>query len=72
MRTCRTATRWMTAHWPRVRLGAKRPVLTQSGSGKSFLVGRLIEELVIKTNARVVVLDPNSDFVRLPEVDEAA
>ena len=47
-------------------------VLAQSGSGKSFLVGRFIEELLLKTKARIVILDPNSDFVRLPQVDEAA
>lgn len=53
-------------------LGGHTAVLAQSGSGKSFLVGRLIEELLIRTKARIVVLDPNSDFVRLPEIDEAA
>ncbi len=53
-------------------LGCHTAVLAQSGSGKSFLVGRLIEELLIKTKARIVVLDPNSDFVRLPEIDEGA
>lgn len=50
------------------RHGCHVAVLAQSGSGKSFMVGRLIEELLIKTKARVVVLDPNSDFVRLGEV----
>ena len=52
--------------------GCHTAVLAQSGSGKSFLVGRLIEELLLKTKARIVVLDPNSDFVRLSEVDESA
>ncbi|HKQ56397.1 MAG TPA: ATP-binding protein [Candidatus Eisenbacteria bacterium] len=52
--------------------GCHTAVLAQSGSGKSFLVGRVIEELVLKSKARVVVLDPNSDFVRLPEVNETA
>lgn len=51
--------------------GCHTAVLAQSGSGKSFLIGRLIEELLIKTKARVVVLDPNSDFVRIPEIDAA-
>jgi hypothetical protein len=40
-------------------------VLAQSGSGKSFMIGRLIEELLIKTKANVVIFDPNSDYVRL-------
>jgi uncharacterized protein len=53
-------------------LGCHTAVLAQSGSGKSFLVGRIIEELLLGTKARVVVLDPNSDFVRLPAVDEDA
>jgi len=44
-------------------------VIAQSGSGKSFMLGRLIEELLLKTKARVVILDPNSDFVRLADVD---
>jgi DNA helicase HerA-like ATPase len=52
--------------------GCHSAVLAQSGSGKSFMIGRLIEELILKTKARVIVLDPNSDFVRLPEVDESA
>jgi len=42
-------------------------ILAQSGSGKSFLLGRLLEELLLKTKARVIVLDPNSDFVRIAE-----
>jgi hypothetical protein len=53
-------------------LGCHTAVLAQSGSGKSFMVGRLIEELLIKTKARIVVLDPNSDFVRLGEADPSA
>jgi hypothetical protein len=50
-------------------LGCHTAVIAQSGSGKSFLVGRLIEELLLKSKARLVILDPNSDFVRLPEAD---
>lgn len=40
-------------------------VLAQSGSGKSFMIGRLIEELLLKTKASVIVFDPNSDYARL-------
>lgn len=50
-------------------IGCHTAVLAQSGSGKSFMVGRLIEEILLKTKARVIVLDPNSDFVRLGEAD---
>ena len=46
-------------------------ILAQSGSGKSFMIGRLLEEIILKTRARVVVLDPNSDFVRLAQPDES-
>ena len=40
-------------------------VVGQSGSGKSYFVARLIEEILLKTYARIVVLDPNGDFRRL-------
>jgi uncharacterized protein len=39
----------------------------QSGSGKTYSLGVLLERLLIETNLRVVVLDPNSDYVRLGE-----
>jgi hypothetical protein len=44
-------------------------ILAQSGSGKSFFLGRLVEELLIKTNCKILVLDPNSDFVKANDVD---
>lgn len=47
-------------------------ILAQSGAGKSFFLGRLLEELLLKTDCRVLVLDPNSDFVRMGEVDPLA
>jgi DNA helicase HerA-like ATPase len=37
----------------------------QSGSGKTFALGLLIERLLIETDLRLVIIDPNSDFVRL-------
>jgi uncharacterized protein DUF87 len=47
----------------------------QSGSGKTYSLGVILERLLIETDLRVVILDPNSDFVRLHErregVDEA-
>jgi uncharacterized protein len=44
----------------------------QSGSGKTYSLGVLLERLLMETNLRVVVLDPNSDYVRLgePRVDD--
>ncbi len=47
-------------------------IIAQSGSGKSFMLGRLLEEIVGKTRARVIFLDPNSDFVKFSEVDPSA
>jgi hypothetical protein len=46
-------------------------IIAQSGSGKSFFLGRLIEELCLQTKARCVVLDPNSDFSRIYEAQDA-
>jgi hypothetical protein len=43
-------------------------IIAQSGSGKSFFLGRLIEELLLATKARALILDPNSDFRRVQEV----
>lgn len=56
--------------------GFKRPtgLFGQSGSGKSFALGVIVEELALQTEANVVVLDPNGDFVRfrnpLRELDD--
>ena len=40
----------------------------QSGSGKTYALGVLLERLLLSTSLRIVVLDPNSDYVRLTEV----
>jgi uncharacterized protein len=42
-------------------------VCGQSGSGKTYSLGVLLERLLMETKLRVVVLDPNSDYVRLGE-----
>ena len=44
----------------------------QSGSGKTYALGTVLERL-LETSLRIVVLDPNSDFVRLgqPRADVA-
>jgi len=44
-------------------------VFAQSGSGKSFIIGRLIEELCLKTRARCIAFDPNSDYKHIGDVD---
>jgi uncharacterized protein len=47
----------------------------QSGSGKTYSLGVILEQLLLETTLPVVVLDPKSDFVRMrelrPGVDEA-
>jgi DNA helicase HerA-like ATPase len=40
----------------------------QSGSGKTYALGVLIERVLLETRLPIVILDPNSDFVRLSEV----
>ena len=40
----------------------------QSGSGKSYALGVILERLLMETGLRIVILDPNSDFVRLTHV----
>ncbi len=40
----------------------------QSGSGKTYALGVLLEQLLLHTRLPIVVLDPNSDFVRLDTV----
>jgi hypothetical protein len=42
-------------------------VVGQSGSGKSFFVARVIEEIVLATWARVLIIDPNGDFRSLSQ-----
>jgi hypothetical protein len=39
----------------------------QSGSGKTYALGVILEQLLLGTDLRMIVLDPNADFVRLGE-----
>jgi hypothetical protein len=40
----------------------------QSGSGKTYALGVVLEQLLLHTGLRMVVLDPNGDFTRLGQV----
>ncbi|WP_280235084.1 ATP-binding protein [Nocardia cyriacigeorgica] len=40
----------------------------QSGSGKTYALGVVLEQLIAHTALPVVIFDPNSDFIRLGEV----
>jgi DNA helicase HerA-like ATPase len=44
----------------------------QSGSGKTYALGVVLEQLIAHTALPVVVFDPNSDFVRLGELTPGA
>jgi uncharacterized protein len=43
----------------------------QSGSGKTYGLGLVLERLFLETGLRIVVLDPNSDFARMAETRAA-
>lgn len=71
----------VSAEWPRhpdpeVRKRAVQALLTnhtlvvgQSRSGKTSAARRMIEEILLWTDTRLVLLDPNADFRWLNEVD---
>jgi DNA helicase HerA-like ATPase len=44
----------------------------QSGSGKTYSLGVLLERVLSETSLRVVVLDPNSDYVGLSRIRAGA
>ncbi len=43
----------------------------QSGSGKTYALGVLLEQLQLETGLRIVVLDPNADYVRMGETRDS-
>ncbi len=44
----------------------------QSGSGKTYSLGLVLEQLLAQTGLRVIVLDPNSDYVRMGHLRDDA
>jgi uncharacterized protein len=44
----------------------------QSGSGKTYSLGVMLEQLLLETDLRILILDPNSDFVRLTKLRSLA
>jgi uncharacterized protein len=44
----------------------------QSGSGKTYTMGVLLEQLLLETELQLVILDPNSDYVGLADLGEPA
>ena len=49
-------------------MGTHSVIIAQSGGGKSFFIGRLIEEILLETYGRCLIIDPNGDFRRVYEV----
>src|SRR5690349_1389945 len=47
-------------------------IIAQSGSGKSYFLGRLIEEILVSTKMRCLLFDPNADFRRVHELAPAS
>ena len=45
-------------------------LLAQSGAGKSFFLGRLLEEILLKTRARLFIVDANGDFRSFHEASD--
>ncbi|WP_062132860.1 ATP-binding protein [Demequina aestuarii] len=43
----------------------------QSGSGKTYALGVVLEQLLLHTELPILILDPNSDYVRLGDVRAA-
>lgn len=52
-------------------LAGHTAIIAQSGSGKSFFLARLIEEILLHTKARCIIFDPNADFKKFYEVEES-
>jgi DNA helicase HerA-like ATPase len=42
----------------------------QSGSGKTYALGVVLEQLLLHTGLPMVIFDPNADFVRLRELND--
>ncbi len=57
-----------TAHLIPARMNRHTFWCGQSGSGKTYALGVLLEQLLVQTRLPLVILDPNSDFVRLGEL----
>lgn len=44
----------------------------QSGSGKTYALGVLLEQLLLNTDLPLLILDPNGDYTRMRETRESA
>ncbi len=44
----------------------------QSGSGKTYSLGVMLEQLLLNSGLRMLIVDPNSDFVKLNQIRDDA
>jgi DNA helicase HerA-like ATPase len=58
----------VTAHLQSTGFGRHTFLCGQSGSGKTYTLGVILERLLLDTDIRMVVIDPNSDYVNLGSV----
>lgn len=65
----------MTARLRAQGFGRHTFLCGQSGSGKTYALGVHLEQLMLATELRLVIMDPNPDFTRInqtrPGVPEA-
>ena len=54
---------------PTKKMDKHTVIIAQSGSGKSFFLGRLVEEIMLKSKARCLILDPDGDFRKISNID---
>ncbi|MGV2983816.1 ATP-binding protein [Microbacterium sp. AGC85] len=62
----------VTAHLDPRRFNRHTFWCGQSGSGKTYALGVVLEQLLLHTELPMLILDPNADFVRLQETRDAA
>ncbi len=58
----------ITAHLQSKGFGRHTFLCGQSGSGKTYTLGVILERLLLDTDIRIAVIDPNSDYVNLGSV----
>lgn len=58
-----------TAHLRATGFGRHTFMCGQSGSGKTYSMGVILENLLAETSLRMIVIDPNSDYTHLGSID---
>lgn len=58
------------AHLRATGFGRHTFMCGQSGSGKTYSMGVILESLLAETSLRMIIVDPNSDYIHLGAIDE--